>query len=175
MRRLISTLVLLTLAGCAAQTGYGPSPAPPMARAPSRLEQQFGWSSGPGRNSIRGAVAYRDLEGRRYSCAGRSVALTPVAPISRARTVALYGSDQHAVASVEAVRQRSGDLPAPTYGAWLRSATCAASGRFAFDGLPDGDWFLIVTAVPSRAGGEPLVIMRRIDARGGAVRTVEVR
>jgi hypothetical protein len=45
----------------------------------------------------------------------------------------------------------------------VRSVPCE-NGRFAFTGLPDGSWFIIA---PVSAGGDRVVLMRRVETRGG--------
>ena len=175
MKRLLPLILLLApLAVSACATA--PDGLSPAAQSPtSALERQFAWSGLAGDNAIRGAVAYRTPAGGAFSCAGRSVALTPAAPISAIRTERLYGSTDHAVSSLEAVRQRSAGQSAPAYARWMRSTQCDEQGRFAFEGLPDGGWFLIATAKPERAGAQPVVIMRRIEARGGQTRMLDLR
>jgi hypothetical protein len=173
MKRLIPLVALLALAACSTtgpMPGPGPAPAPP----PNPVDYQFGWSARSGPNSIAGAVAYRTKAGGLYTCAGRSVALTPAAPMSADRTEHLYGSTEHAVAPIQAVRDRSAGEAPPAYANYVRAGQCDETGHFAFQDLPDGSWFLIVTAKPARAG-EPVVIMNAVSARGGIRQAVAVR
>ena len=170
---------LLALAACETTEG----PPPPMRHAPAHRppapgaaarydEADFTWSSQGGENAVTGRVAYRSKAAGGYSCAGGSVALTPEAPFSAARTMRLYGSVQHAVTSPETVRARSAEDGAPPYASFVRSATCDAEGVFRFTDLPDGGWFLITRASPKK--GEPLVFMQRIETRGGRSIKVEL-
>jgi len=55
--------------------------------------------------------------------------------------------------------------PSADYRSFVRSTTCE-NGRFEFSGLPDGDWFIIT---PVSAGGDRIVLMRRISTRGARV------
>ncbi|MBS0295193.1 MAG: hypothetical protein JSR45_02705 [Proteobacteria bacterium] len=174
MKRLTPLVLLLALTACETTTRPFPGPRPEPAPPPNPVDYQFGWSARSGANSITGSVAYRTKAGGAFTCAGRSVALTPAAPMSAERTERLYGSTEHAVSSIEAVRERSAGQAAPAYANYVRAGQCDETGHFAFQDLPDGAWFLIVTAKPARAG-EPVVIMRAVEARGGIRQTVAVR
>lgn len=123
----------------------------------------FDWSARSGQASIEGQVRYAD-RGQAYACAG-SVGLTPVAAYTRQRFYTLYGSTERAAIPAAIVRARTVPDAGQQYRSYIRSENCDASGRFAFAGLPDGDWFVIV---PVRAGGgEPVVLMRRVSTRAG--------
>jgi hypothetical protein len=173
MKRLIPLLPLLALAACQA-TGPAPRPAsrPPAAEI-NPVDAQFGWSARAGANSVTGSVVYRTKANGAFSCAGRSVALTPAAPLSAERTEHLYGSSDHAVASIADVRERSSGQAAPAYAAYVRSTQCDEAGHFAFRDLPDGAWFVVATAKPAK--GDPVAIMHQVEARGGVNRAVTLR
>ena len=113
----------------------------------------FAWSERPGQAAIEGRVTYTQ-DGKAYACVA-SAGLTPDTPYTRARFRTLYGSTERAAVPAAVVRART--VP----------DTRCENGRFRFSGLPDGGWFLIV---PVRTGDEaPLVLMRRVDTRGGRV------
>ncbi|HEY3812460.1 MAG TPA: hypothetical protein VGL66_04485 [Caulobacteraceae bacterium] len=173
---------LLALAAC--ETGGGPPP-PPSVPPPSHRPpppgsadhydaRDFAWSNGQGQNSIVGRVALHTKTAGAFTCAGGSVAITPQTPFSAARTMRLYGSDQHAVASVDTVRERSAGQAAPPYTSFVRSATCGDDGRFAFHDLPDGAWFLIARAKPAH-GDAAMVIMQRVETRDGKTVALDLR
>ena len=143
-------------------TGPGPGAGPRPASTAFRAED-FAWSAGSGRGAIDGRVAYR-REGQAYDCTG-SVALTPDTPYTRARFQTLYGSTDRAAIPEAVVRARTVADPSADYRSFVRSTTCR-NGRFEFTGLPDGSWFIIT---PVSAGGERIVLMRRIGTRGGRV------
>jgi len=154
-------LLTVAVAACA------PAPAPIGAVQPSAFrEQDFAWSTLDGRAAIEGQVNYRQ-DGQTYACVG-SVGLTPDTPYTRARFRTLYGSTDRAAVPAAVVRAR--DIPDPNanYRSYVRSTACV-DGRFSFNGLPDGGWFVIA---PVTAGEAPLVLMRHVDTRGG--RTVNI-
>lgn len=162
-RHLIAVVaVAVSLAACETvpmgDSGPGPRPASSAFRA-----EDFAWSAAAGRGSIDGRVAF-SREGQAYTCTG-SVALTPDTPYTRARFQTLYGSTDRAAIPEAVVRARTVPDPNADYRSFVRSATCQ-NGRFEFSGLPDGDWFIIT---PVSAGGDRIVLMRRVGIRGGRV------
>ncbi|HEX8470489.1 MAG TPA: hypothetical protein VF633_05205 [Brevundimonas sp.] len=158
------TLLAIAAAGCAPTTGGGMyAPPPPSA---SFNTDAFGWSTRPGSNSIEGRIAFT-RNGTAYACTG-SVALTPDTPYTRARFHTLYGSTDSAAIPEAIVRARTMADPNADYRSFVRSATCA-NGRFSLTGLPDGSWFIIA---PVSAGGERIVLMRRVETRGGRMISV---
>ena len=56
------------------------------------------------------------------------------------------------------------------YRSYVRDTRCDDQGRFRFDDLPDGSWFLIA---PVRAGdGDPVVLMQRVTTGRGRTTAV---
>jgi hypothetical protein len=149
------------LAGCATVPA-GDSATGGAAASAFRAED-FTWSAGSGRGSIDGRVAF-SRDGQAFTCTG-SVALTPYTPYTRARFQTLYGSTDRAAVPEAVVRTRTVENPSADYRSFVRSTTCQ-NGRFEFSGLPDGAWFIIS---PVSAGGDRIVLMRRIVTRGGRV------
>lgn len=166
--RLASTLaataaLAATLVACAPTPGpSGYTPAPPAAFSAA----DFGWSVRTGTASIDGRVAF-GRDGQSFACTG-SVALTPDTPYTRARFQTLYGSTDQAAIPEAVVRARTVPDPNADYRSYVRSATCQ-DGRFRFDGLPDGGWFLIT---PVSAGGDRIVLMRHVVTRAGTTANV---
>lgn len=163
----MSVRITLTLALAAAALGACETVAPaggglaPVSAAVFNA-QDFAWSERIGTASISGVVAYSQ-GGRTYQCAG-SVGLTPDTPYTRQRFSRLYGSVERAALPAETVRQRNVSDPSADYRAYTRSTTCE-NNRFAFNGLPDGGWFVI--AQVSAPGSERMVLMQRVTTRGG--------
>ena len=173
MRRILLAVGLLaSLSACESLQNLG-GPLEPVTGPPSFHTHDFAWSSERGSSGIRGEVAYAPGGGR-FSCSGQPVILTPDAPFSRWRMQQLYGSADRAALPVSEVRGRQGGRPSDDYSAFVRRTTCDASGRFDFQGLPAGGWFIIVVAQPGGQGGEAVALMRRVFTRPGAVRSVLV-
>jgi len=162
VRRLI-IIVALGAALAACETVPSVNSVPGGAVSSAFRADDFAWSAGSGRGSIDGRVAF-SRGGQSYDCTG-SVALTPDTRYTRARFQTLYGSTERAAIPEAVVRARTVPDPTADYRAFVRSTTCQ-NGRFEFTGLPDGGWFIIT---PVSAGGERVVLMRRVATRGGRV------
>lgn len=162
-RAYLAALLTLGLAGCAEDLqSFGPSAQPPPPPPPPLVET----------GSIHGLAAFHTAAGYLGSCAGLSVLATAESPESRARMVSLYGSTTRAVQSVAAVRLKASRLPPPppTAGA----AQCDEAGRFSFNDLHAGAYFLIAH-VHVRRGDRPDgddVILQRVVLRPGETRDV---
>ena len=155
--------ITAVLTACAPVPGPGGyAPAPPAAFSAA----DFGWSGRTGTAAIEGRVAY-GRDGQSFACTG-SVALTPDTPYTRARFQTLYGSTDQAAIPEAVVRARTVADPNADYRSYVRSTTCQ-NGRFRFDGLPDGGWFLIT---PVSAGGDRIVMMRHVVTRAGTTANV---
>ncbi len=164
-RNILPVLAIAVLGGLLAAcetTPMGGGMGPPPPSAAFRADD-FAWSTGAGRASIDGRVDYR-RDGQAYDCTG-SVALTPDTPYTRARFRTLYGSTDRAQVPEAIVRARTVADPNADYRSFVRSTTCE-NGRFSFTGLPDGGWFVIA---PVSAGGDRVVLMRRVNTRGGRI------
>lgn len=153
----------LALSACATASGPG---AGFNAASTAFNAADFDWSARAGTAAIQGRVAYR-REGQVFDCTG-SVALTPDTPYTRARFMTLYGSTTQAAIPEAVVRARTVPDPNADYRSFVRSQTCQ-NGSFRFDGLPDGSWFLIT---PVSAGGDRIVLMRRVETRAGRVANI---
>ncbi len=167
-RRLSASLALAALALAACETT---SMAPPPYQGPPGAvfiatpyaPGDFAWSTQKGANGIRGSSP------KGHSCANLSVGLTPDAPYSRERIVKLYGSAVRADRPVSEIRNKPVANDNPDLARFVRRARCDALGRFAFDALPDGAYFLIVQVA---GPAEPLALMRHVVLRGGDIEPV---
>jgi len=171
MKRLYAYAALLPLlAAGACATGpmgppiaYGPPSGPHIFIDTPYRAADFGWSVQKGSNGIRGSSP------KGYSCAGASVGLTPDGPYSRERIVKLYGSAVRADRPVSDIRSKTIGNDNADLARFVRRSRCDAQGRFSFDGLPDGGYFLIAQV---SGGPEPLALMRHVVLRGGDVEAV---
>jgi hypothetical protein len=164
---ILGALSVITLAGCAATNLEGPPPPPPPppppeAAAPAGIfivtpfkADDFAWSVKPGSARIQG------LTDPRASCAGKTVALTPVTPYSRERIRALYGSTTYAIEPLEVVRGRNIVNDNPAMRGYVRAVRCEANGTFTFEKIPAGNYF-IISEVTDPSGAK--VIMRQVTA-----------
>ena len=172
MQRVPMLSVLAVAAGLAACTpSLGPPPpgglAPPPSASTFRSED-FAWSAESGRGGIAGHLAYHEGKNR-FTCAKSTVILTPETPWTRRRMEVLYLSTEAAALPADEVRARTPSAPSGDYSAFVRKATCDATSRFSFTGLPDGAWYAIVVAKPVAGTGPGIAVMRRVTTRGGRV------
>ena len=151
------------LGACASTVGAGPMGyGPPAAFSVA----DFAPSARVGNAAIEGRVAF-GRDGQSFACTG-SVALTPDTPYTRQRFQTLYGSTQQAAVPEAVVRARTVPDPNADYRSYVRSQTCR-DGRFRFDDLPAGGWFLIT---PVSAGADRIILMRHVVTRAGATANV---
>lgn len=139
---------------------------PPPAEGGVFEARDFAWSQRGGGASIVGALAFHGSGGR-YTCQGGDVILTPETPWSRRRMVVLYGSANSAAVPVSIVRARGPSAPSGDLARYVRKATCDASNRFSFSGLPNGAWYVITVAKPIDGQGESVAVSRRVETHGG--------
>jgi hypothetical protein len=167
MKRTLLALCLCAGLG-ACETEGPPPPAPVSSTPPAFHPADFAWSIQRGGAVIHGTVDY----GHGYSCAGQPVVLVPDAPFSRWRISQFYGSDERAALPVSEVRSRQANRPSDDYSSFSKHTTCDAQGRFAFQGLPAGSWFVIAVSRPAGGQGQDMAIMRRVNTLAGQVRAV---
>jgi len=162
-----SILALAAVTG--ALTACAPAPVgTPYPVAPAAFHTaDFAWSQAPGRAAIDGRIDF-NLRGQAYACTG-PVVLTPDTPYTRQRFNTLYGSINRAAIPEPIVRARNVPDPNADYRSFVRQETCV-DNRFRIEGLPNGSWFLIATV--SAPGTERIVVMRRVETRGGRPVTV---
>jgi len=154
----------------------GPAVAPPPPPPPPPVSE-FAWSAAPGTNAIHGEVAYTDRTGRKWACAGQSVALMPRTPSTDLRMHALYGSSDRALEPVADVRAHSGAVHGPDPGPYVRTTVCDPDSHFAFDGLPDGGYFVIARVHlkgAAAASDEGLAVMQKVAVTGGVTRRLDL-
>lgn len=177
-RRVIPLFAIASLAAALAAcetitppppAGPPPPPLPPPASASDFRHSDFAWSARPGSGAIEGSLAYRTQRGLHYTCAGGNVGLTPETPWTKRRMQALYGNSADAVLPASLVRSRGAGVANGDYTAYIRTATCDDQNHFSFKGLPDGGWFVVLQARPTKPGGEPVAVMRHVQTHGGVV------
>ncbi|MNV19618.1 hypothetical protein D3C71_1104920 [compost metagenome] len=147
----------LALGACATMPMNGVAPAD----SAEFSADAFAWSTRAGQASIEGRVAFAQ-DGKSFHCVG-NVGLIPDTGYTRARMQRLYGSTDRAAVPAAVVRARSAGEQGADYRSFERAQACAAD-VFRFNGLPDGSWFLIS---PVKAGDDIVVLMKRVQTRGG--------
>jgi hypothetical protein len=153
------------------------TPTPAVPPPPPPPVSEFAWSTASGTNAIHGEIAYMDRTGRRWACAGQSVALMPRTPSTDLRMRTLYGSADRALEPVADVRAHSSAVHGPDPGPYVRTTTCDPGSHFAFDGLPDGSYFLIGRVhlkIADAEHEEGLAVMQKVSVTGGVTRQLDL-
>jgi hypothetical protein len=166
------TAVLALASGCYTAAGV-------RQPEPVRLQTPFdpsavAWAAKRGDNRIEGTALLRTRGGEPRTCAALHVGLIPWSRHAGERMARLYGSIQSGYnARAPYGRMIRWENDDAAFYETVRSTACDAAGRFVFDDLPDGDWFVeaMVTWDVPRAGfvGGPQggTLMRRVKAAGG--------
>lgn len=130
----LTVSVLVLLIGC-----FRPPPVEYVAL--NENYQRPAWLDEEGENSIEGTALLRTVGGEARTCAALDVWLIPVTTYAKKRMLRLYGNLQSGYRSAD-----SGELRfVPEFTNYHDDGfmtRCDAQGRFEFDDLPDGEWFI---------------------------------
>jgi hypothetical protein len=169
MLKTIISALALTLVGCATTR-----PEVVKISAPFN-EVAAAEAMKPGNNIITGSAFMRQRGGGVVTCAGASVELLPATPYAIERIGHLYGNKSEGLRTV-AQHQKpfQFDPDAEGYIRIARKTKCDAQGKFTFEKVADGEFFLVTTVVWSLStyttdGG---TIMQRLSVSGGEAKSV---
>ncbi len=125
----------------------------------------------PGVNIVSGSALIRQNGGGVVSCAGLPVVLVPHTGYASERLRAIYGNTERGFNNV--YRQIKFTPDEPAYAQLSRQTICDAQGRFSFDDVADGRFYLIshiTWQVGNMAQGGSL--MQAVTVNGGQSRNV---
>lgn len=128
VRRLLG-LVFLALAGC--------------AELPPFDANQAAYIDKPGKTTVQGQAFYRAETGRVIYAAGEWVHLIPATPYAEARFRQIYGEGRYRRASVIDFLSSK---PDPDYMAHQRALKADVRGKFKFENVPPGRYFVVTQA-----------------------------
>ena len=171
--------VSLSLISCG-----GAGPVKPMSEDFSAND--IAWSTVKGSNTLNGSGFTRTNNGQTVNCAGFIVNLIPFSRYSAERMLRIYNSTEagndkpimiYNTATIAGVVDNRAPAYPAQYLATVRQTQCDAAGRFTFNNLPDGAYFVAVNVewltyqgnMVSRQGGS---IMNRVVLNGGITDTV---
>lgn len=150
---------------------------PLVASEPLHLKSRFDpaqvqWVTQPGDAQVTGTAFLVLGDGTRKSCAGFKVELLPVADYSNERIGLTYGNNRSGQILLEQ------NPPAftpddPAYHALLLKSQCDADGRFLFERVPAGEYYVMVFVIWKETAGEKQfrqggAVMKRIQVAPGA-------
>jgi hypothetical protein len=166
---------------------YAPAPAPAPTYAPPPIYTPTPLAGAPiaappppppapavnSSNLIKGTAYLRTRNGLTRSCAGSPVRLFPRGPSTVAFVRQAYGSETGGFA------RRTSWEPQP-FDPVVTIDTCDAQGGFAFDRLPDGDYYIAAVVsieTPAGNGGNYMVqeggtIVSLVSVSGGSVKPI---
>jgi len=133
--------------------------------------EQVAWAREAGENRIEGTALLRTRGGEPRTCAALDVGLIPWSRHAGERMAHLYGSLKGGFRPVGTGLRWANDDE--SFYASVRRAKCDADGRFEFDSLPDGEWFVeaFVTWEAPRVnfsgGPQGGTLMQRVKLEGG--------
>jgi hypothetical protein len=168
--------VLAAVAAMPMAARAGDASAAGLVGAPIALSD-YRWSTASGSASLSGVATLRTVAGGAHTCAGLSVALVPSGNPTDAYIATAFGARD------SAFHDASAPLPIPPAGLRDidRRATCDAQGRFSFNALPAGAYYVIAPALwidaamvgPNQApvvlGG---LIMQKVSLKEGEARSI---
>lgn len=164
MNRAVSLFFTGLLMGCVAVNP---------ASFPTFDPKEVAWSEGKGPNHITGTAVLKLPDGQTRTCRPYTVIATPDSELARARLTALYGTTGRGHRDANAPQVC---LPSdPAYAQTQRTASCDDQGRFRFDHLPDGTWYIAVPVVWQNKVGEPFhggTFLERVTLEGGETKQV---
>ena len=148
-RAFVTGCLIVLLTGCAA-----PPPPPTIQSTFDPREAEF--ARQPGNGVITGQAFLRQQGGGVVTCAGSQVALAPVTTYSQERTNIIYRNNIRGFrsASQDAIFPLRLPDPPPAFTENMRFSTCDAQGKFRFDAVPQGQYFL-ATRVTWQVGSVP--------------------
>ena len=134
------------------------------------------WFESFGDNVIQGEARLSTKAGEIRTCGSESdtVTLVPVSKYGRERMIITFGNDE------SGFRSRPSELAIadPLYLKTVKETGCDDAGRFLFENLPDGDYFIIssvtwtVYTASEKAPTQGGNLMKRVRVRGGEVAKV---
>ena len=166
--KIIATAAVLALGACAT------APAPIAQFDPASVS----WAKKPGPNAIAGAARLEAENGKLKTCANLPVRLAPDSTYTRRRVELLYGDRDAAFVDAEQAqraRAQPGAHVTTAYEKSLKAAVCDAKGRFAFNNLPDGTYYVMAPVVWRNKLGEVSeggFFMQKITVRGGETKRI---
>ncbi len=153
-------------AGCA-------STQPPAQMSAPFNASDVAWSRVPGTATVEGRAAIDAAGG--HTCAGGEAQLLPAGSYAAEMMRIVFGSDVRGYAS-SASQPRYPTNLAAEFSSTVRRTGCDAEGRFRFDGVPAGRWYVFSNVLWRDAGGQAApqagALMQRIDVAEGARATV---
>jgi len=163
----------LCVAAAVVLTSSCATPAPPAQTPPPFNAADVAWSRAPGTATVEGRAALPAGGNVSHTCAGSEAQLFPAGAYAADMMRFVFGSDVRGFAPAGSARYPSNI--APDFKNSVRRIGCDSEGRFRFDGVPAGRWYVFSNVIfrgAGEAGPQGGSLMQRIDVAEGARATV---
>lgn len=128
------------------------------------------WSRAPGTATVEGRAAMSTAGSVTRTCAGGEAQLLPAGTYAAEMMRIVFGNDVRGFVPLGSARYPTN--VAADFRSTVRRIGCDPEGRFRFDGVPAGRWYVFSNVVVRGAGGEAapqgVALMQRIDVAEGA-------
>jgi hypothetical protein len=164
LRFAVPALAVMLTAGCAA-------PTPPAQMSSPFNAGDVAWSRVPGAATVEGRAAIPAGGDASHTCAGGEAQLLPAGTYAAEMMRIVFGSDVRGYAPLASSPPYPANI-ATDFKNTVRRSGCDAEGRFRFDGVPAGRWYVFSNVIWRTASGEAArqggALMQRIDVAEGA-------
>ena len=166
IRCVVVAVAAVLASGCA---------APPAAPAPAQMSVPFNagdiaWSRAPGTATVEGRAAIPGAGAVTPTCAGGEAQLFPASAYAAQMMRIVFGNDVRGFAPLATARYPANiaaDFPTT-----VRRVGCDAEGRFRFDAVPAGRWYVFSNVVFRGTGADAApqggALMQRLEVAEGA-------
>ena len=150
-------------------SGCTTTPAPPAQMTLPFNASDVAWSRAPGTATVEGRAAISATGEVPRTCAGGEAQLLPAGAYAAEMMRIVFGSDVRGFAPRGSSRYPTNI--AADFSSTVRRVGCDPEGRFRFDGVPAGRWYVFSNVIFRSAGAEAPqggALMQRIDVAEGA-------
>ena len=146
------------------------TPVPPAGMTLPFNAIDVAWSRASGTAIVEGRAAISPVGDAAQTCAGGEAQLVPAGTYAAEMMRIVFGNGVRGFAPVASARYPASI--ASDFAATVRRIGCDPEGRFRFDGVPAGRWYVFSNVVFRSPGGETALqggsLMQRIDVAEGA-------
>jgi len=141
----------------------------------------FDWTTIRGNGAIKGDAVLRTRGGDVKTCAGLSVRLIPVTPHTEEWVMRRFSTSMGGYSSYDAYATRVNLDPGASR--FIEDKRCNAQGAFSFEGLPDGEYFVVATVTWEALSGYGSYtymavqggdLAQRVRVTGGETQTITI-
>lgn len=121
----------------------------------------------PGVNIVQGSALIRQNGGGVVTCAGLTILLVPATQYASERMTHIYGNPNRGYNP--ATRQLGFNPDEPDYVQLTQKTLCDAQGKFAFNKVADGDFFVVGNIVWNVGGPQGGSLMQKVSVANASV------